>query len=217
MSSAPPEAEAPSAEGEPTETAPRRRSKWVRWGTEWLIVIALALVAALVLRTYVFQTFFIPSASMEPTLQVGDRIIVSKLSVELGTIHRGDIIVFKRPPAEDCGGPQVDDLVKRVIGLPGDELYSFKNTIYWRLGDTGAWHVLKQPWTHLEPLGQPIGTTTATGQPLTWATVPPNNYYMLGDNEQYSCDSRYWGTIPRSLVVGKVIFRIWPFSRIGFL
>jgi signal peptidase I len=89
------------------------------------------LTAALVMRTYVFQTYFIPSTSMLPTLRVGDRIIVSKLSVELGTINRGDILVFSRPPNEpmDCGGPVVADLVKRVIGLPGDELWSVGDTI----------------------------------------------------------------------------------------
>ena len=73
------------------------------------------------MRTFVVQTFFIPSASMEPTLQVGDRILVSKLSIDFGTVHVGDIVVFKAPPAENCGDP-VTDLVKRVIGLPGDHL-----------------------------------------------------------------------------------------------
>ena len=82
------------------------------------------------LRTFVIQTFYIPSASMTPTLQVGDRIVVNKLSYHLHAVHRGDIIVFRRPPNEDCAGPPVPDLVKRVIGLPGDKLYSVGNTIY---------------------------------------------------------------------------------------
>lgn len=159
------------------------------------------------MRAYVFQTFYIPSGSMEPTLHIGDRIIVSKLSVELGTIHRGDILVFRRPPLEDCGGPPVSDLVKRVIGLPGDHLYSQGNTIYVN------GHVLNQDWTHYAAIGNtPVGN--GKNDPTI---VPKNSYFMMGDNEAASCDSRYWGPISRNLVVGKVILRIWPFSRIGFL
>lgn len=152
------------------------------------------------MRTYALQTFFIPSGSMEPTLLVGDRILVSKLSLDFGSIHRGDILVFKAPPAENCGTP-VKDLVKRVIGLPGDHLTSNGNTIY----VNGK--VLKITWTHYEPLGRAIGNVT----------VPKNDYFMMGDNYPDSCDSRYWGPVPRSDIVGRAFFRIWPLSRMGFL
>src|ERR1035441_5442245 len=84
---------------------------------EWGVILLVALVVSLGLRTFAFQTFFIPSGSMEPTLQIGDRIIVDKLAVDWGTINRGDILVFKAPPTEDCGGDPVVDLVKRVVGL----------------------------------------------------------------------------------------------------
>ncbi len=180
---------------------PRGRSR-SRSIIEWLLIVAAAVLVSLLVRTFVFQTFFIPSGSMEPTLQIGDRIIVSKLSVDFGTIHRGDILVFKAPPAvrTQCGD-DVADLVKRVIGLPGDHLTSKGNTIY----VNGA--PLLQPWTHTEPIGKAIGTVT----------VPANHYFMMGDNENDSCDSRYWGTIPRSDVIGKAFFRIWPLSRVGFL
>lgn len=202
-----PHAEPDSPESEATEV-PAPKPRRGRWLLEWLVIIVLAVAASLVLRTFVFQTFYIPSGSMEPTLQIGDRIIVSKLSVELGTIHRGDILVFKRPPNEGqyCGGPPVADLVKRVIGLPGDRLYNVGNTIYVN------GQPLDQNWTHNEPIGaQQIASKS---DPVV---VPKNDYYMLGDNEPYSCDSRYWGPIKRSWVVGKVVFRIWPFNRIGFL
>ncbi len=181
--------------------APRVRSR-SRSVVEWILIIVAAVLVSLLVRTFVFQTFFIPSGSMEPTLQIGDRIVVSKLSVELGTIHRGDILVF-RAPAEvrtQCGD-DVADLVKRVIGLPGDHLTSKGNTIY----VNGS--PLLQPWTHTEPLGRAIGKVT----------VPANHYFMMGDNEDDSCDSRYWGTIARSSIIGKAFIRIWPFSRIGFL
>jgi signal peptidase I len=165
-------------------------------------VLAIAILVSLLVRTYVFQTFSIPSGSMEPTLMIHDRILVSKLSVEFGTIHRGDILVFKAPPGVlSACGDSVADLVKRVIGLPGDHLTSKGNTIY--VNGTP----LKQPWTHYEPISRPIGTVT----------VPANHYFMMGDNEPDSCDSRYWGTIPRSSVIGKAFLRIWPLSRFGFL
>lgn len=162
----------------------------------------VAVVVSLLVRTFVFQTFYIPSGSMEPTLQIGDRIIVSKLSVEFGTIHRGDILVFKAPKAvASVCGDDVADLVKRVIGLPGDHLTSKGNTIYVNNKP------LAQPWTHESVLGKAIGNVV----------VPKNHYFMMGDNEDDSCDSRYWGTIPRSSIIGKAVLRVWPLSRFGFL
>jgi signal peptidase I len=173
-----------------------------RSAVEWLFVVAIAVLVSLLVRTYVFQTFYIPSGSMEPTLLVGDRIVVSKLSVEFGTIHRGDILVFKAPPGvlSDCGD-SVTDLVKRVIGLPGDDLTSKGNTIY----VNGK--KLAQPWSHYEPLERHIGNVH----------VPANHYFMMGDNQPASCDSRYWGSVPRSSIIGKAFIRIWPLNRIGFL
>lgn len=183
---------------------PHRRGRWLR---EWLVIIVVAVAASLILRAFVFQTFFIPSASMEPTLQIGDRIIVSKLSTEFGTIHIGDILVFRTPPTEPryCHGAPVSDLVKRVIGLPGDSLYSVGSTIY------VDGQRLDQDWTHNEPLGPPIASKSDP------EVVPQNEYYMLGDNEPISCDSRYWGPIKRSWIVGKVVLRIWPLGRVGFI
>ncbi len=181
---------------------PKKRKSRFRSLLEWAIIFLIAVLVSLVVRTYFFQTFYIPSGSMEPTLQIGDRIVVSKLSVKLGTIHRGDILVFKAPKAvlSDCGD-SVSDLVKRVIGLPGDHLTSNGNTIYVN------GQPLAQPWTHKEPLSRSIGSVT----------VPANHYFMMGDNQPFSCDSRFWGSIPRSSVIGKALVRIWPFSRIAFL
>ena len=171
--------------------------------TEWGIVIVIAVVVSILIRTFVFQTFFIPSGSMEPTLQVGDRIVVSKLSVEFGTIHTGDILVFRAPKAvaTECGD-NVADLVKRVIGLPGQTIWSKGNTIY----VNGK--VLLQPWTHVAQIG---------AKPITKTHIKANHYFMMGDNESNSCDSRYWGTIPKSSIIGKAFFRLWPLSRLGFL
>jgi signal peptidase I len=178
----------------------KRRRSARRSVIEWGAIVVAAVLVSFLLRTFVIQTYYIPSGSMEPTLLIGDRIIVSKLSLDFGSIHRGDILVFKAPPSEHCGTP-VTDLVKRVIGLPGDHLTSVGNTIY----VNGK--PLKLTWTHYEPLGLAIGHVT----------VPKNHYFMMGDNYPDSCDSRYWGSVPRSDIIGRAFFRIWPFSRIGFL
>ena len=182
--------------------APKRLHRLV---LEWGVILLAALLVSVGLRTFVLQTYYIPSGSMEPTLMVGDRIIVDKLAVDWGTIHRGDILVFKAPPTENCGGTPVVDLVKRVIGIPGDRLYSIGNTIYVN------GQVLHENWPHSEPLGNAIATAN---HPVV---VAPNNYFMMGDNHADSCDSRMWGTITRSDVIGKAFLRVWPITRIGSL
>jgi signal peptidase I len=175
----------------------RRRRVIIEWG----VILVIAVLASFIVRLYVFQTFSIPSGSMEPTLHVGDRIVVDKLSVRFGTINVGDIIVFKAPPTEHCGDGNFPDLVKRVIGLPGQTLTSKGNVVY----VNGK--VLKEPWTYWKTLSPAIKKIT----------VPANNYFVMGDWRSNSCDSRFWGTVPRSDIIGKAFFRIWPLSRIGFL
>ncbi|MEI8126385.1 MAG: signal peptidase I [Actinomycetota bacterium] len=170
-----------------------------RWIAEWAVILISALIIAVLVRSYVIQTFYIPSGSMEPTLQIGDRIIVSKLSLTLGSVNRGDIIVFHSPPTEACAGDTPSDLVKRVVGLPGETISSTGETIY----INGK--KLSEPWTHTSPLGPAISSTL----------IPTGSYFMMGDNNSNSCDSRYWGTLPRHYMVGKVLLRIWPPSRIG--
>jgi len=183
----------------PVETSQSNKKKpSKRAFVEWAVVVVIAVLASFLLRTFVVQTFFIPSASMQPTLFEGNRIVVDKLAVTFGTINRGDIVVFKAPPnvANECNDP-VADLVKRVIGLPGDHLTSKGNTIY----VNGK--VLHQNWSHYTPLGVAIGNVT----------VPAGQYFMMGDNHADSCDSRTWGTVPRSNIIGKVFVKFWPLSE----
>ncbi|MDA8148442.1 MAG: signal peptidase I [Actinomycetota bacterium] len=175
----------------------RSHRGWVEWG----IILALAVVIAILVRTFVFETYYIPSGSMIPTLEIGDRIVVNKLAYDFHSVHTGDIIVFARPPKEDCPGPPVADLVKRVIGLPGQRISSSGNTVL----INGK--PLPEPWL---PKGEPLGP------PITPMTIPPNSYYVLGDNRPNSCDSRYWGVVPKKLIVGKVDAIIWPLSQIKF-
>jgi signal peptidase I len=168
---------------------------------EWTAILVVAVLASFLVRQYAVQTFFIPSKSMNPTLHVGDRILVDKLSVRFGSINVGDIIVFQKPATEHCDDGNYKDLVKRVIGLPGQTLTSSGNTVL----VNGK--PLKESWTYFHTLGPPIKKFK----------VPANTYFVMGDNRANSCDSRYWGPVPRSDIIGKVFFRIWPFSRIGFL
>ena len=172
-----------------------------RVAIEWGVILLIAVLASFLVRMYAVQTFFIPSKSMNPTLHVGDRILVNKLSVRFGTINPGDIIVFKAPPTEHCDDGTFSDLVKRVIGIPGQTLTSKGNTVYVN------GHPLKEPWTDFPTLNPPIKKIT----------LKANQYFVMGDNRANSCDSRFWGTVPRSDIIGKAFFRIWPLSRIGFL
>ena len=169
----------------------------MRWAIEWTIVLLVAVGVAIGVRVFLIQTFFIPSASMEPTLMIGDHIVVDKLSYHLHAVHRGDIVVFAKPPQE-TDAPDVKDLVKRVIGLPGDRISSQGGRVY----IDGK--PLNEPWL-------PPGTITTGIQPQT---IPPDEYFVMGDNRSNSQDSRFFGPIPRSLIVGRVVMRIWPLSAL---
>jgi signal peptidase I len=182
-----------------------------RWIVELVGVVIVAILVAVLLRTFVVATYSIPSGSMEPTLQIGDRIVVNKLSYDLHGVDRTNIVVFSTPPNEDCAGPPVADLVKRVIGLPG-EIISLQDGNVYING-----RLLPEPF-----LPPDIRNDTYPGpgsNPYTLHRayrIPAGDVYVMGDNRPNSCDSRYWGPIPESTIVGKVDLRIWPLSRIGF-
>lgn len=180
-----------------------------RWIKEAVVVVVVAVLVAVLLRAFVVQTFFIPSGSMEPTLQIGDRILVNKLSYDLHGVDRGDIVVFSRPPTENCGGPEVNDLVKRVIGLPGDVISLLNGYVY------VDGKKLDESWLPASEQGitvaGPAGNSSNLARPYR---VPVDNYFVMGDNRTDSCDSRYWGPINRSLIVGKVELRVWPLSSL---
>lgn len=194
----PPAAERETADGE--HGPPRHTVR--RLVTEWVVIILVALGVALVVRTYVAQTFYVPSTSMYPTLKAGDRIVVNKLAFVFGSVQRGDIVVFRRPPAEDCGGPPVPDLVKRVIGLPDETISARGGQVY----ITGK--RLSEPW-----LPHVSSTFTSNFGPVK---IPAGDYFMMGDNRVSSCDSRMWGPVKRSYIVGKVDVIMWPPSQFRF-
>ncbi len=205
----PPVGGTPGAEAPPEQPDPRPST--ARWIREGVVVVVVAVLVAVLLRAFVVQTFYIPSGSMEPTLQVGDRILVNKLSYHLHGVDRGDIVVFSRPPAENCGGPEVNDLVKRVVGLPGDVLSLSGGYVY----VNGK--KLDESWLPASEQGittaGPPGNSSNLARPYR---VPANDYFVMGDNRTDSCDSRYWGPISKSLIVGKVDVRVWPLSSVHF-
>jgi signal peptidase I len=187
------------ADTDPAEASPRRR----RWRWRWLVETAIALLAALLLaglvRTFAFQTFFIPSSSMVPALDVYDRILVQKAFFSWHDIREGNIVVFSHPALDDCPGPP-GDLVKRVIALPGQTIYSSGNSIYI------DGRRLAEPYLpRYDPLGPPIPDASSQ-HPYR---VPPGEFYVLGDNRGDSCDSRFWGPVKGSSIIGKVVLVWW--------
>ncbi len=188
----------------PADQAPRgrgRRGGHVRAVAEWCAVLLIAVLLAAGLRTLVFQPFSIPSASMVPTLDVGDRILVQKAFFNWHSVREGDIVVFKHPPADtDCSGPQGTDLVKRVIALPGQSIYSSGNEIY-----VNGRQLPENYLPKVDPLGPAIPGASASDP----YQVPAGEFYVLGDNREISCDSRYWGPVKGSTMVGKAVLLWW--------
>ena len=182
-------------------TPPKRPPSRSRTAIEWAIVAVVALALAFGMRTFVFQAYYVPSGSMIPTLQIGDRILVQKLFFSPSDVHTGEIVVFHGPAADVvCGSPQ-SILVKRVIGLPGETISSKGNTVYLN------GKPLAEPWL-------PAGTQL--GRAIQKQVIPPGRYFMMGDNRSISCDSRYWGTIPGSNMIGRVLVLWWRFGRPAF-
>src|SRR5579863_9009072 len=119
--------QAATGEAEPAKPRPKRRRRVL---AETGVILLVAVLLAGLVRTFAFQTFWIPSASMVPTLGVYDRVLVQKAFFSWHDVHEGDIVVFSHPPLDHCPGPQEGDLVKRVIALPGQTIYSSGNSIY---------------------------------------------------------------------------------------
>jgi signal peptidase I len=194
--------DARSDDDAPVEDEDREQGKLApatRSAIEWFAVIVGALVVALVVKTFLIQAFYIPSESMLPTLEVGDRVLVNKLSYDLGDVERGDLIVFDRP-----GGPGPDgiaELIKRVVALPGETVEAHDNRVY-------------VDGRQLDESYLPEGSTTTSFGP---EVVPEEAVWVMGDNRAASDDSRRFKAIPMDDIVGRAFVTIWPLSEIGFL
>jgi signal peptidase I len=185
-----------------TPTEKRSRPRHLKGTIEWIVIIAAALVAAFLIKTFLIQAFYIPSESMVPTLKKSDRVLVNKLSYRLHDVHRGDIVVFERPPAEEGGDPAIKDLIKRVVGLPGETISS---------DDRGRVLINGKP---LKEEYLPDGTLT-TG--IAEQKIPPEHFWVMGDNRGNSKDSRVFASIHEDLIVGRAFVRVWPITSFDFL
>lgn len=171
---------------------------------ETAIGLMIAIAIAIGIRTYVFQAYFVPSSSMEPTLQIGDRILVDKFDFSYHSIHAGDIIVFRTPAGarKDCA-TEDGDLVKRVVATGGETIWSNGNTV-WITAKKGLPQRLPESYLPNDGRGSPLGQSISPPY-----KVPPNDFYVLGDNRTVSCDSRIWGAVPGSDIVGRVVAVVW--------
>lgn len=186
----------PDEEAAPAE--PRDRT--VRNIVEWVGIVVAALLAAFVIKTFLFQAFYIPSASMDPTLHIGDRVLVNKMSYRLHDVRRGDVIVFERPPG-NTAEPEIKDLIKRVIALPGDTIESRDGEVYVN------GRRLNEPY-----LDDSVMTTGIDRQ-----KVPDDRYWVMGDNRTESRDSRVFSSIPEKSIIGRAFVRVWPVGHLGLL
>lgn len=181
---------------------------------EYFESLVIAVVMALFVRTFVFQAFKIPSGSMEPNLLEGDHLIVNKMGFAPAasalerailpgrSIQRGDIVVFKYPKDPER------DFIKRVIGLPGERLELRQKRIY--IND----QLVDEAYAHVRP----PDAMSAPGRDLTLnygpVTIPSGQYFMMGDNRDYSEDSRFWGYVPAAYVKGQALFIYFSFVNV---
>jgi signal peptidase I len=189
--------EAPEPEPEPKAKEHNPTKNLIEWGG----IIVLAIVAALLIKGFLFQAFFIPSESMDPTLKINDRVMVNKLSYRLHDVHRRDIVVFERPPAEQGGDPSIKDLIKRVIALPGEKV------------EGRGGHV----WINDKQLAEPYLPKGAITLDFASQVIPAGSYWVMGDNRLRSKDSRFFGAISKDLIVGRAFIRVWPVQHLHLL
>lgn len=217
--------------------AARRRTRgWLAFLRDVVVIVVVAVLVSFLVKTFVVRSFFIPSASMEDTLLIDDRILVDELTPNWTGYERGDIVVFEDPggwlppsPEPDrspieagvdwllslvglSASDSDDHLVKRIIGLPGDHVVC--------CNALGQLTVNDVPVDELGYLKLPAGSTDASKDAFD-VTVPDGSLWVMGDNRNVSKDSRYntdqpgHGFVPLDNVVGKVFLRTWPFDRFG--
>ncbi len=187
----------------------KRKKSSARVVAEWVLVLAGALVLALVLRSVLFQAYYIRFTSMEPTLGNGDRVLVNKLGYDLHDVNRGDLVVFERPSG--VSGRQEDDLIKRVIALPGEVIEFVEGNVYI---DGRRLH---EPY--LESSGITTGRMPSGCERIVngGCLIGEGKVFVMGDNRTNSTDSRAFGPIPESLIVGHAFLRLWPVTDFGRL
>lgn len=170
----------------------------VRNLVEWIAIVVGALAVALIVKTFLIQAFYIPSLSMYPTLHKGDRVLVNKVSYDLHDVHRGDIVVFERPPGQES---DIKDLIKRVIGLPGETIEAHDGRVY--IDD--------------KEIEEPYLVDGVTTENLPRQTIPEHKIWVMGDNRGNSADSRVFGPISEDTIVGRAFIRVWPLPDVSLM
>lgn len=169
---------------------------------EWVAVIAAGVLIALTAQAFFVQAFWIPSPSMAPTLEVGDRVLVNKLSYKTHEVNRGDLVVFERPPQAAQGGQdEIKDLIKRVVAVGGD-------TIEGRGG---------QVYVNGERIDEPYLVEGTPTEDLEREVIPDGYVFVMGDNRTNSEDSRRFGPIDEDSIVGRAFIKVLPLSDLGWL
>jgi signal peptidase I len=204
-----PEAAVPET-AQPTPPPPKRSG--ANPFVELLIILAVAFGLAYVVQAWVVKPYRIPTGSMEPTLDVGDRVLVNRLVYRFHGPHRGDIIVFHPPGHGDTAvnGARTQasvTYIKRVIGLPGETLQITRGIVTICKPAGQNCHALREPYTQGAAKAPRYGPFT----------VPKDDYFVMGDNRDDSLDSRYWGPLPRRNIIGEAFLIYWPPDRIGLL
>ncbi|MSW96348.1 MAG: signal peptidase I [Actinobacteria bacterium] len=193
---------------------------------ELIVIVAVALGLALLIQAFIIKPFRIPSESMVPTLQIGQRVLVNRVGTHFGDPSVGDVLVFHPPTGAVSDGPQCgetpkdgaacakavrteakENFIKRVVGGPGDRIAIRRG------------RVIRNGKLADEPFVYPTCSTgDGAGCDFPVAiTVPPGHYFMMGDNRGQSDDSRFWGPIPKDWIIGGAFATYWPIKRIGFL
>ena len=190
-----------SSEKKPSLSEPEIIDRSSFWQTikENGLTVAIAIIISFSIRVAIAEPRYIPSESMFPTLEIGDRVIVEKVSYRFADIHRGDIIVFQSPPQlQELGYEANQAFIKRAIAFGGETVAVNNGVVYINKRPLAENYIAQLPEYELLPV-----------------TIPEGRLFVMGDNRNNSNDSHIWGFLPRNRVIGHAIFRFWPLSRIG--
>jgi signal peptidase I len=218
--------------GSASGKGPRSSKKRTNSAIELVVIIVIAILLAVGIQAFIVKPYRIPSGSMEPTLIKGQRVLVDRIGMDFGKPHVGEVAVFHPPEGaenEQCGsvarttitfgGAPCDqtnpqeasvNFIKRIVAGPGDSLYVKEGHVYRKAAGTS--HFVRESDSYIKPCGgvQECNFTT----PIT---IPAGHWFMMGDNRGESDDSRFWGPVPTSWIIGDAFATYWPPDRIGTL